>query len=206
MAPPLNVLIIEDHPLIVDNFKNALNYVENSTGTISFKIDTSTNCKTAYSKIQSATLNGGIDIVFLDISLPPDEDNRLYSGEELGMKIRELLPNARILICTFHEEDYRLNRIMTNINPRAFLIKCDIDFSDFIKAIESILDNQTYYTRKVTNLLRKKSANKIDLDDIDIKILTEISNGVKMKDLLELLPLSKSSIDKRRLDIKTKFG
>src|SRR5690606_9525139 len=206
MAPPLNVLIVEDHPLIVDNFKNALNYVEKSTGTINFKIDTATNCKTAYSKIQSATLNGGIDIVFLDISLPPDEDNQLYSGEELGIKIRELLPNARIIICTSYDEDFRLNRIMANINPRAFLIKCDVEFSDFVKAIEKLIDNQTYYTRTVTNLLRKKSAYKIDLDDIDIKILIEISNGAKMKDLLELLPLSKSSIDKRRLDIKTKFG
>src|SRR5690606_33311408 len=120
MTQTLNVLIVEDHPLIVDNFKTALNYVEKTTGNISFNIDTATNCKTAYSKIQSATLNGGIDLIFLDISLPADEDNKLYSGEELGVKIRELLPNARIIICTSYDEDFRLNRIMTTINPRAF--------------------------------------------------------------------------------------
>lgn len=206
MTQTLNILIVEDHPLIVDNFKTAFNYVENATGTISFKIDTATNCKTAYSKIQSATLNGGIDFVFLDISLPPDEDNKLYSGEELGIKIRELLPNARIIICTSYDEDFRLSRIFNTINPRAFLIKCDVEFSDFVKAIEKLIDNQTYYTQTVTNLLRKKSANNIALDAIDIKLLQEIANYSRMIDLLNILPLSRSSIEKRRLDIKTKFG
>lgn len=66
-----------------------------------FNVDEAPDCKTAYSKTQSATLNGGIDLVFLDISLPPDADNKLYSGEHLGLKMKELLPDAQIKECEF---------------------------------------------------------------------------------------------------------
>jgi hypothetical protein len=44
------------------------------------------------------------------------------------------------------------------------------------------------------------------LDDLDIQLLVELANGAKMKELEQLLPLTKSGIDKRRRLLKEKLN
>jgi hypothetical protein len=49
-------------------------------------------------------------------------------------------------------------------------------------------------------------SQNIVLDDLDIQLLVELSNGAKMKELEQLLPLTKSGIDKRRRLLKEKLN
>lgn len=99
-----SVLIIDDHPLITSAYKSAFNSVEKQNDTMSFSIDEAHNCDSAFEKIKSFSSNNkNLDIVLLDISLPPSKDGLIISGEDLGLKIKELMPSAKhkAYRCTF---------------------------------------------------------------------------------------------------------
>ncbi len=55
-------------------------------------------------------------------------------------------------------------------------------------------------------IIRNEIANEYTLDDIDRKILYELSIGNKMKKLPEVIPLSFAGIQKRKRQIAKIFG
>jgi len=119
MQKKFNVLIIDDHPLIAEAYKSALSQVTKRNEDISFEITIVDNCDDANEKILEANANPNktIDIVFLDIKLPPSEKIKIFSGEDLGIKIRKLLPETKIIISTTYNDNYRIHNIFKSINP-----------------------------------------------------------------------------------------
>jgi len=87
MKTVVNVLVIEDHQLIIDVYKNAITEVAKELTNTSFLIEVSKTCISAYNRIKSISWNSSIDIVFLDIQLPIDPENNIMSGEDLGRQI-----------------------------------------------------------------------------------------------------------------------
>ncbi|MDO5970326.1 response regulator [Flavivirga aquimarina] len=202
----MNVLIVEDHPLISNAYKNTLEHVSTNNTDLKFNIDIVTNCDDAYFKIKSAQKTNTIDIVFLDIKLPPSKDRKIVSGEDLGIKIRTLLPNAKIVIATTYNDNYRIGSIFKTINPDGFLIKNDLNPKELVFAIEKIIENTPYYSKSVVALMRKKTSNSIMIDDIDRKLLYELSLGTKMSELPEIMPLSLTALERRKRTLKDLFN
>lgn len=198
MKKTIKTLIIEDHQLIIDSYKNAILSIQDNYN-INFIIEDAKNCNSALEKVQSQSY---LDLIFLDIRLPHFNKGHIYSGEQLGVEIRKLHPKAKIIVCTGLTDNYRLNHILKTINPEGFMIKEDITLNDIINCVQSILNEGIFYSQKVLSLIRKKITHPHTLDDLDIRILHEISNGSKMKDLIDLIPLSKAGIEKRKRALK----
>ncbi len=206
METAITILIIEDHQLIIDVYKNAITQVMKELENSHFSIEISKTCVSAYQKIKEAATSQDIDIVFLDIQVPKDIENNLMSGEDLGVAIRELLPEAKIIVITSLMSNLRLNNILKRINPDGLLIKNDITFEDLTTALRDVLNEKTFYSQKVICLLRKKMHSDLTLDQYDIRLLHELSNGARMKDLLTILPFSKAGIEKRKRLLKCTFN
>lgn len=206
MKQKYNVLIIDDHQIILDTFRRAFNFTQESLGDVDFVVDEAKNCEEAISKINVKSNATFIDVVFLDISLPQSKDNKIFSGEDLGIIIKSKFPKAKLIVCTSFNDNFRLSNIMTILNPDGFLIKGDIGFGDIVTCIKKVISNQTYYTNTILNLLRKKAIIDINVDEIDIKILHEISNGARMKELIREIPLTKTGIEKRKRLLKVAFN
>ena len=68
----IKVLIVDDHPMIIEGYKNALLGINSDEMTL--QIDTADSCDDAYSKIKNAATGTPYDVVFLDIKLPPSAD------------------------------------------------------------------------------------------------------------------------------------
>ena len=83
-------------------------------------------------KIEDAAKKNGIDIVFLDISLPPSADGEYLSGEDLGIAIKKLLPKCKIVVATTFNDNYRIQAILKNVNPDGFLIKNDVNKDELV--------------------------------------------------------------------------
>jgi len=198
MPQKYNVLIIDDHPIIVESYRNALQYVTSVNKQLIFKINSANNCDLAYQKIIEGSIKKPIDLIFLDISLPPSSDGKILSGEDLGLKIRVLLPDAKIIVATTYNNNYRIQNIFENINPEGFLVKTDITSQELVNAIQTVLNKAPYYSKTITQMLRKQVSNTILLDKTDRKILYELSIGTKMKDLPDMLPLTLAGIEKRK--------
>ncbi|MGJ8548997.1 response regulator [Winogradskyella wichelsiae] len=199
-----NVLIIDDHPFVIDAFKNTFSYLSSYKSNLDFNIDEAQNCQSAFEKITN--LKRKNDLIILDISLPSTEGSKIKSGEDLGIIIKETSPDTKILVCTSHTDCFRLEHILHAFDPIGFVNKQDVNFSDFAIAIENVLSNKTYYSQTIIDVIKNKSLRQIKLDDFDVLILKELSNGSKMKDLVDIIPLSKSGIVKRKRLLKQKLN
>lgn len=200
------VLIIDNHPIIVEAYSNALlNSISNDEN-LQLTIESAYDYQSGYERIFNTSFTKPFNIIILDIGLPASKKYKIFSGIDLGLQIREKMPLTKIMIITQYNDALRLNSILHYLEPEGFLIKSDILCKDFVNAFKTLQEGKTFYTDTIIELMRKKSARHSNLDEIDVQILHEISNGAKMKELLELVPLGKSGIEKRRRSIKEKFG
>lgn len=199
------VLIIDDHPLICDSYRKALQQVMKENQDIQIQIESAENCDSAKEKIMNSWTNDSWDLVFLDIRLPASKDRRLLSGEDLGEMIRENHPLAKIIVATTFNDNYRIQNIFKSLNPEGFLIKNDLDPKELVSAIIKIMQGGVHYSQTVSNLMRIKMHRNINIDKKDRQILFELSLGTKMKDLPNIVPLSIAGIEKRKRILKEIF-
>jgi len=84
MKKELKLLIVDDHPVIIEAYRNVLatsDFIDKYT----FTIDTAINCDTAIRKINYSANSAHYDVLFLDIQLPPSSDGKKISGEDLAV-------------------------------------------------------------------------------------------------------------------------
>jgi DNA-binding NarL/FixJ family response regulator len=206
MSKTLNVLIVEDEPLIINILITALNQITESKGIFDFNIKSATDCDAANLEIQKAVRTKPLDLVLLDISLPASKDGKLLSGEDLGIEVRHFFPEVKIIVFTSHNNNYRLNNILKSLNPDGFIIKSDIDFNKLLEALNAVLEEMPYYSKAVLQLMRRHIFNDFTLDKIDRQILYQLSKGAKTKHLTDTIPLSTSAIEARKRNLKELFG
>lgn len=199
MVNKYNILLIDDHPLIMEAYQSALFFLSSLNDDIDFEISKANNCEQAFEEIKSVSnKKNGFDIIFLDMSLPPSVENNIFSGEDLGLAIRELLPKTKIIVITAFSDNLRIQNILKNIDPEGLLIKNDLTPKELVNAIQVILTNKSYYSETVMQLFRKQVISDIALDKIDRQLLYELSLGTRMKELSNLLPLSLPGVEKRK--------
>ena len=205
MNTKYKVLIIDDHPIIADAYKSAFEFISSENSKVNFEISIAINCDEAIEKIEDAAKKNGIDIIFLDISLPQSTDGEYLSGEDLGIAIKKLLPNCKIVVATTFNDNYRIQDIHKNVNPDGFLIKNDVNKDELVFAIKTLLDGSPYYSKSVLELFRKQASIDYKIDKIDRQLLYEMSIGTKMKDLPGIIPMSMPGLERRKKQLKKLF-
>lgn len=198
MTNPINILIVDDHPFIIQAYRNALD--KYSQQGYEFVVTQANNCKTGYESIIDAV--AAFDVAFFDISMPEYAEKGIYSGEDLAALMKTEMPGCKIILLTMHTELLKINNIIKNINPSGLIIKNDLTFDELIFAFDKIINNESYYSQTVIKLVGQAQYNNIELDAFDKQILFHLSKGVKTKDLPQYIPLSLSAIEKRKLNIR----
>jgi len=198
MKSPIQILIVDDHPFIIEAYKNAINKYGQKG--FDFVVTQANNCKTGYENITDPAKH--FDIAFFDISMPEYAEKGIYSGEDLAMLMKTQMPNCKVILLTMHTELLKINNIIKNINPSGLIIKNDLTFDELLFAFDKIINNESYYSQTVIKLVGQAQYNNIELDVFDKQILFHLSKGVKTKDLPTYIPLSLSAIEKRKLNIR----
>lgn len=200
MEQHLKILMVDDHPMIIEGYQNTLMATKKENQLLT--IDVATTCDLAVVLLKKETY----DVCFFDISLPPSEDGRYNSGEDLAKLARKKMPKAKIIILTMFNESFRILNIIKEINPEGFLIKSDLTSRELAEAFQRILLNPPYYSSTVNNSLKVSSINDDHVDKINRKILHLLSQGVKTKNLIKHINLSMSAIEKRKKHLKLLFS
>jgi DNA-binding NarL/FixJ family response regulator len=205
MTGKYKVLIVDDHPIICDSYKDAFAEVNKEFENLHIQIEVALDCDAAREKIRNNWVEKGYDLVFLDIRLPASRDRKLVSGEDLGELIREVQPQAKIIVATTFNDNFRMLNIFKSLNPEGFLIKNDLDTKELTTAISHVIQGKPYYSSTVAGLFRKQMSQSLDIDKIDRLMLYELSMGTRMKEMPKVVPLSMAGIEKRKRILKQKF-
>ena len=206
MNKTIKVLLIEDEPLTIDAYKLALNKTASFYENLKFHIDSANNCDKALLKLKRTEANECFDIVFLDMRIPPSKDGNVLCGEDLGIKIRNTYENIKIIVSTSYNDAFRISSILKSINPDGFLVKGDLSSTLLIESIKAVVSSATYYSQTVLQILRKQATNDFIVDSIDRKMLHELSNGTKMNELPQVLPLSIAALERRKRLLRDIFN
>jgi DNA-binding NarL/FixJ family response regulator len=166
----LNILIVDDHPMTVDGYINVLSEEKFENHELVFT--KALDCKQAYEYIINSKNNGKpFNIAYLDLSLPPYPDKNINSGFDLGILLREMIPDCIIIILTMHSESALVDRLIKEINPQGILCKSDIDIDEFLNAFKIIFSGDNYLSSKIVKSLKDKVFDAYKLDNYDKQIL-----------------------------------
>ena len=202
MQQDINILIVDDHPMTVNGYVNVLSEEEFPGYNLIFT--KALDCEQAYNLIvKSQESDNPFDIAYLDLSLPPYPEMNIYSGFDLGLLVREKLPECITIILTMHSEAALVDRLIKEINPQGILCKSDIDIDEFLNAFKIIFENgDTYLSNKIVKSLKEKVFDNFKLDNYDRQILMRLSEGILTKNIPNYVPLSLSAIEKRKARMK----
>jgi DNA-binding NarL/FixJ family response regulator len=198
MSQNINVLIVDDHPFIIQGYKNVIDRFPNKK--YNFNYTEGTDCKSGYDIITTA--NEPFDIALLDVSMPVYEEKNINTGEDLAKLLMETMPNCKIVLLTMHSESLKAQNIIDEINPIGLVIKNDLSFDSMILAIDAILKDERYYSDSIINFLNQQQKEKFYIDVIDRRILHFLNKGIIDDDVALYIPISSSSVKKRIANMK----
>ncbi len=199
MSKNYNIIIVDDHPFIIEAYKNALKSY--SANDFEYTTTQANNCKSAYEIITNPEQKP-FDIAFFDISMPAYEEKGMMSGEDLAKLIRKTMPDCKIILLTMHTELIKINTIIKEINPNGLIIKNDLTFDELLLAFDKILKGDNYYSQTVVKFVSQSHYDNVNVDEFDKQILFHLSKGIKTKDIPKYVPLSLSAVEKRKLNLK----
>jgi len=195
----IKILLIDDHPMILEGYMNVLSTLELKN--IKISIDTANNCDLAWRNI----ISGNYEIVLMDINFPVLENTKILSGEDLGLKVKQDFPKIKIIILTVLEDSFRLHNILKNINPDGFMLKGETNSKELLRCFESIITSKNYYSSKITKIQHSEVIPKFSLDEKDRLMLFQLSLGTKTKELTTYVNLSLRAIEDRKRKLKEIF-
>jgi DNA-binding NarL/FixJ family response regulator len=190
MKQQYQILLVEDHLITLDAYKSVLELMPEE-----FIITEAQNIDTALEKMQKQPALLPFDIAFVDIHLPKSITTIIESGEELALELKKKFSNIKIIIPTQYNQAERIKHIVNMVAPDALLLKEEFRSIQISQAVHAVLNNEHYYSPKVVTLLRKED---LEFDVYDLKILSCLARGVKIKDMPLYIPLSLRAIEDRK--------
>lgn len=193
----LTILLVDDHYMITDFYETALAYSE-----IEKIITVKNTLETAYNFIFSEVNVQAINVIILDLSMPPFKEKNINNGEDLANLIRMKYPEIKIIIISSLFNTIQLERIIKNICPQGLIEKSDISsYEHFIEIFTKIINGKSYRS-KIVDKMFNNNINKIHFDNTNRQIIILLSQGVKTKNIPKYIPITLSGVKKRKLKIK----
>ena len=197
-----NILIVDDHPFIIQGYKNAI--TRYNPKQYEFFITEAKDCESGYNVITNPETSP-FDVAFLDISMPSYDEKGIFSGEDLALLVNQYMPNCKIILLTMYTELLKIRTIIDAINPLGLVIKNDLTFDELLFGFNKVINNETYYSQSIQKMLDQSELESVEIDLFDKQILFHISKGTKTKDIPQYIPISLGAIEKRKLNLKRMF-
>lgn len=201
MEPPIKIirlLIVDDHQMVRDGIRVML---ESREDMVRFEIDEAENGEIAVRQI----LKKPFDIILLDYQLPD------MTGADTLQKIRLYKKDLKVLALSNYDEVSYV-KSMINEGANGYILK-NVEPSQLIHAIESVLAGKPYYSNEVAIKLidsandpqKTVNARKSDLTQRELEILKKIASGKTNEAIAKELFISKRTVDTHRQNLLKKL-
>ena len=193
----IKILIIDDHPLVIDGIKTMLKDVE--------YLEIIDAAKTGTEALQILNESPGIDIILLDINLPD------IDGLRLCELIRENNKTAKIIGLTYVNEAGIITQLIKK-GANGYLLK-NMEREELIYAINQVLDGSVYLSKAANEkIIQQLQNNGLTTGNIPVltrrekEILQLLAEGLTSHDIADKLFLSTYTIDTHRKNMLQKFN
>ena len=199
----MNILIVDDHPLTVSVYSGIIGEKFSNTPNIL----SAYNCEEGHIAVsQSAKTAAPIDIAIVDYNLPPYENENIFNGADLAVYLKKLYKDCKVLMITSHTEILIIYDLLRRVNPHGLVSKNDVDANNLIDIIIQVIDGRLYKSPQIKKCINEVWSNDIMVDEYNRKILLYLAKGYKIKELEDVVMLSKSAIQKRILKLRRAFN
>jgi two-component system nitrate/nitrite response regulator NarL len=193
----LRIFLIDDHPVVRDGFARAAA----SEPDIDL-CGSATDAAEGFSGARAAKP----DIVLLDLSLP-DRD-----GQELIADLRTALPEARVVVLSGHDDEYRVAEAL-RAGAHGYLLKTT-PLSDIIAGIRLAARGGTPLSPSLTDaVLRamhrtgKAGSGTIEaLTARELQVMRLFASGLSTREVAKNLGISPKTVETHRIRIYDKLG
>jgi DNA-binding NarL/FixJ family response regulator len=194
---PINLLIADDHQLIIDGLIKILE-TEKTIG----EIYSANNGREAVDK----ALTHDIDCVIMDINMP------VLNGLEATKLIKKEKPEIKVIAVSMFCDASIVSKMMKS-GADAFINK-DTGKSELLRAIGKVMNKEKYISPEISaNLfthLTDRNVNTHDnekhLTPREIEVIRYIADGLTNNEIAAKLFLSPGTVDTHRKNILAKLG
>src|SRR5690554_1731268 len=184
----IKLLIIEDHPLVVEGFKTLIESHQDF-----FLCGVANNAKNALVLLESCNP----DVILLDIMLPG------MTGLDLIEIIHVKYPKSRILVVSTCSQRYYVETMLEK-GARGYILK-NANSEEIIEAIHTVYDDEVFLSKEISDNLKKNATQPISLSRREIEVLKLIATGLTNKEIAEKLFISPLTVDSHRKNLITKL-
>lgn len=196
-----SILIVDDHKMFIDGMLTILERNIKAIKNIYTAID-------AGKALQCLTDNK-IDLVITDINMPG------MSGIDLTKIIKEKYSDIKVLVLTMDDSKSTVSELI-EVEAEGYILK-NSDKNELVYAITKIMNNSTYYSSSVIQILidinkesnRKpfpaKKTETEDLSEREIEVVKLICDELTSEEIAEKLHLAKTTVDVHRKNILRKI-
>jgi DNA-binding NarL/FixJ family response regulator len=196
-----SILIVDDHPLVREGLKVII--ARNSKFEVAGEAGTAREGFRMTEQLKP-------DLVLLDLSLPDE------SGIELTRRIRNALPEVRVLIVSMHSKiDYVTEAFKAGAT--GYLVK-ESAAETLLTAMESVVAGQHYLDSPVSHSVIQQLITSPEKDmkiadraygsltPREQEILRVLAEGLSVKGIAEKLFISPKTVENHRTNIMNKLG
>jgi len=201
MKDKLTILIADDHPMIRDSLRNAIE--SNTEWEVAGEAQDGEAALELINKLQPA-------IAILDISMP------VRNGFEVVRALRQKKVQTQVIFLTMHRNEDFFQRAL-DLDVRGYVLK-DSAVIDVVSAIKAVSRGEHYTSPALTSyLIRKRSGGSSaasseqglglhSLSPTERRVLELIAEYKTSKDIAEELNTSPRTVETHRTNICQKLG
>ena len=198
MADPIQILLVDDHPIFLESLKRSL--AKHAGVEV---IGTAANGKEAIAFVKKHKPH----LVLMDISMPE------LDGIKATQQMRALAPEVKTIALSMHEERHIIFR-MFHAGAWGYLLKvCSND--ELMAAIKAVMQGKYYLSPQVTEVVLSdcialQSAalppKDLILTQREQEVLKLITDGASTPEAAQQMHITPRTLERHRLNLMNKLG
>ena len=191
-----NILIAEDHQSInISVQKTLCDFGATNVTHVYY-------CDDALKLIRKSPFDEPIDLLITDLYFDDDNNRQtIADGIELIRAARQILPDLKILAFSAEGRAVVIDRLFNELHINGYVRKGRNDSQELTMALENISRGKRHFAPHLRAAVKQK--NSYDFSELDITIISLLSDGTRQKDIPAYLqennmkPSGLSSVEKR---------
>ena len=188
-TPPIQLLLIDDHPLVRDGLRARLATVPG------FEVVGEAG---SAAEAQQQVLLHRPTLVLMDVGM------RDMNGIDLTALLLGQHPSLQVLMLSMYDNPEYVQRAL-QAGARGYVLK-DAPASEIVSAIIAVASGGTFLSPAVSKRLFRNQAPRPVLSMRESEILTGLAKGLSSKQLARDMDLSVRTVEAHRQNIKRKLG